>query len=269
MVNPLKNIKQLLPLARKNYLIILALICLAFVGVVSLYKTFLSKPVYVYAQVKVGQGLWWASTQRPSSWFIEAIEKAKTDKKASGSTADILDVQYYPWYGTGQYDVFLTVKLKVAKSRSGVYSYNRSTIGVGSPIDLEFRNVQFSGTITDLSPRPIKNSYVEKTVVLAKKGAFPWEAEAIKVGDTYYNGETTTLKILDKQVVDVYTASTDFYGNSSADAKKYITVVVQLKGQMIDGQLVYYSDQIVTPGRSVSLATQNFIFNDYTVAKVE
>lgn len=270
MVNLPENIKQFLRLARKNYLLTAAALCVVFVGAVSAYKMFVVKPTYLYATVRVGQGFWWASTQRPSPWFISAIRQAKDEKNPVGKpNAQILDVIYYPWYGSGQYEVIVTARLKVTKSGTNGYSYDRTPIGIGSPIDLEFSNVQFSGTIMSLNKKPMDNPYVEKTIVMTKKGAFPWEADAIQVGDSYSNGETTVLRILDKQIVDTYSSSSDQYGNTVSEGKKYVTVTVMLKGKMENDQFVYFGDQVVMPGKAISVATSNFVFNDFTIAKVE
>ena len=165
------KLKNIITFIKKNYFLIIFAGCIGFVGVVAFYKLFISKPTYVYAKVKVGQGLWWATTQRPSLWFVRAIEQANEQKELTGKTlAKILNVTYYPYYGSGQYETYITAQLKVSKvGGTGTYNFNRETIGVSSSIDLEFSNVQFSGTIIDLSETPIKDSYVEKTIYLTKK----------------------------------------------------------------------------------------------------
>src|SRR3989338_4596739 len=103
-----KLMKKFTKFAIDNYFISIFLACIAFVVLVSGYKLFFTKPAYIYVRVKVGQGLWWAQTQKPGSWFLEAIKRAKEEKDLIGQPAvQILSVTYYPWYGSGQYDVYV------------------------------------------------------------------------------------------------------------------------------------------------------------------
>ena len=90
-----KFLKKLWRFAVNNYFISIFLAAIAFVGVVSIYKLFFVQPTFVYAKVKVGQGLWWATTQRPSFWFVEALKKGVMETDLTGEPiAEIKDVLY-------------------------------------------------------------------------------------------------------------------------------------------------------------------------------
>lgn len=266
-----KSLRKWWKWALHNYFILIFIGCIGFVGVVSIYKLFVAKPTYIYVKVKMGQGLWWASTQKPSMWFVQAIKQAKEEKDLTGKPiATIEKVTYYPWYGGSQYDIYVNTKLRVSKVGSaGKYNFNRSTIGIGTPIDFEFNTVQFSGTIIQLSTQPIKDTYVEKTVILTKKGAYPWEYDAIQIGANINNGETNVLTVLDKQAIDTYTMSGDQLGNFNSDNRKYITVKVKMRGKMEDDQFVFAEEQIISAGRTTSFSTPSFVFNDFTIAGIE
>ncbi|MBI5122625.1 hypothetical protein HZA75_02080 [Candidatus Roizmanbacteria bacterium] len=269
-----KLIKRIWQFAINNYFISIFLAAIAFVAVVSVYKLFFTKPTYVYTKVKVSQGLWWAATQKPSIWFVKAIKKGDAETDLVGKpVAEILSVHYYPWYGSDQFDVYLTLKLKVSKNKkTGKYNFKRSTIGVASPIDLEFPSVQFSGTITDINDRPFKDAYIEKTITLTKKNAYPWEYDVIQVGDKYFDGDQMTFEVLDKKSTDITVQSPDFYGNNSdstLDLKKYIIVKVKIKVNIIDNQLFFGPEQKIVLGKTLNISTNNFTFNDYTISKVE
>jgi len=268
-----KFVKKLWKFAIDNYFISIFLAAIAFVAVVSVSKLFFTKPTYVYAKVKVSQGLWWAATQKPSIWFLKAIKKGDAETDLVGKpVAEILSVRYYPWYGSDQFDVYLTLKLKVSKNKkTGKYNFKRSTIGVASPIDLEFPSVQFSGTIIDINDRPFKDVYIEKTIYLVKKWAFPWEGEVNNVGETYFDGEELVFTILDKQVTeaqDVYNTSGIYYSVES-ERKKYITIKAKIKARVVNNQLFFGPEQKITLGKTLNISTNNFTFNDYTVSKVE
>ena len=268
------NWKTIWRFAFNNYFISIFIAIVAFVGFVSVFKLFFTKPTYVYAEVKVGQGLWWASTQKPSIWFVNAIKNAKVEKNLIGQpSAKILGVRYYPYFDTGQYDVYVTVKIRVSgNKKTGEYSFNRSTIGVGSPIDLEFPSTQFSGTIIALSDKPLKENYVEKTVYMTKKNAYPWEYNAIKIGDSYFDGKETVFQVIDKKSQDTSLISSDAYGNSNpnlTESQMYIVVKAKMRLKQENGQLIYGEDQNVTLGRNIGIATSNFAYNNFVVSQIE
>lgn len=268
------SLKKILRFLKENYFISIFFACIFFVGMVSFYKIFISKPTYIYAKVKMGQGLWWANTAKPSIWFVNSLKKGMVEKGLAGDTiAQILSVRYYPFWGSGQYDVYLTVKLKVSgNKKTGKYNFQRSTIGVGAPIDLEFPESQVSGTITGLSEKPRKYNYVEKTVYLTKRNAYPWEYDAINIGDSYFDGEEKTVEIIAKTATDTNSISADFFGNynsSTIEGRKYIMVKAKIKGLMVNNQFVFGEDQIVSIGRSLNISTPSFIFQDYVVGKIE
>ena len=273
-MNLAKIIKKLWKFAIDNYFISIFLAAIAFVGVVSVYKLFLTKPTYVYAKVKVSQGLWWAATQKPSIWFLKAIKKGDAETDLVGKlVAEILSVRYYPWYGSDQFDVYLTLKLKVSKNKkTGKYNFKRSTIGVASPIDLEFPSVQFSGTIIDLSEKPFKDAYIEKTITLTKKNAYPWEYDAIQIRDSYSDGGETVFTIFDKTATETRSLTEDAYGNYpvlNPEQKKYIIVKAKIKLRQVEDQLFFGPEQKIILGKTLNISTNNFTFNDYTISKVE
>lgn len=268
------NFKQIFQLAKQNYFVTVIALCVLFVGVVAVYKLFFAKPTYVYVKVKVGQGLWWANTSRPSLWFIKAIQRASEEKDLTGQTiAKIINAVYYPWYGSGQYDAYVTMRLRVSSAgKEGKYSFKRQTIGVGVPVDFEFPEVQFSGTIIQMSELPIQEKYTEKIVYLTKKNAFPWEYDAIKVGDSYFDGMTKTLEVLDKQSKDTSTLMDDLYGgypSSTLESRRYIFLKIKIRGKITEDGFMYNEDQILTPGRVISMMTQNLVYNEYTIARIE
>ncbi|MCL4364046.1 hypothetical protein M1328_02290 [Patescibacteria group bacterium] len=271
-----KLIQKLWKFALKNYFVSIFLACVAFVIFVASYKLFFSKPTYVFVKVKMGQGLWWASTQKPSLWFVKSIKKGATEKDLLGQPiATIQTVRYYPsTVSYNQYDVYLDIKLKVTgNKKTGVYSFNRSTIGVGAPIDLEFPSSQFSGTITEMSTRPLNDRYVEKTVYLVKYFGYPWEYDGIQVGDKFYDGQENAVEIIDKSAVShnsIANPSTYFTSETYPQSRDDIYLTTKLKGQVIDGKFVFGEEQIVDIGKTLYLSTDRYSFNnDYQVYRIE
>jgi hypothetical protein len=259
-----------------NYFLAIFFAAIAFVGVVSIYKLFFVKPTYVYVKVKVGQGLWWASTQKPSIWFIEGIKQAQNEaeKELTGQpAAKILSIRYYPTYLPNQYDVYLTMRLKVNRlGKTGKYNFKRSAIGVAAPVDFEFPSAQFSGTILQISEKPIKDKLVEKTVILTKRAAEPWEYDSIKIGDYYFNGQEKTFIIIDKTAKETQTLTTDIFGNYpdiNPETKKYIFLKAKIKVKKEGSNLLYGEEQLLSVGKNLNIATNNLLLENYKVASIE
>lgn len=269
------NLKKLIKFSLDNYFISIFFAAILFVSIVSVLKLFIVKPTYVYARVKMGQGLWWASTARPSIWFVQNIKRGDVERDLVGSPiAQILGVRYYPWYTSNQYDVYLTVKLKVSgNKKTKKYSFKRSTIGVGSPIDFEFPNAQFSATVTDLENDPIKDTYIEKTIYLTKRYAYPWEYDGIKIGDKFFDGENTVFEVLDKSSSDtaevITQESTKILNPQTTELRRYITVKAKIKVKKVGEQYVFGEEQVLSLGKPINISTSNFSFTDYVIAEID
>ena len=123
-----------------NWFLAIFLICIAFVGLILLSRIFARPEQLIYAKVKVSQGLWWANTSRPPIWLAKAFQKGDIERNLTGEPiVEILSARYYPWWTEGQYDVYLTLRLKVTDNqKTKTHSFKRSTISVGSPIELIF-----------------------------------------------------------------------------------------------------------------------------------
>jgi hypothetical protein len=282
----MKDIKSLFKLFKKNlkknkYFSIITLLFIAVAVLVTstaLVKTATSESDYIYAKVKISQGFWWASTQSPNVWFINSLKAGDTEYGLLGKPiAEVLELRYYPTtsfpkYRT-QYDIFLTLKLAVnVNTKTQKYVFKRSTIGVGSPIELEFPSAQITGSVIEISEAPSKNRLVEKDIILTKKQGFPWEVEAIKIGDEQFDGEEVVFKITAKQALATSLIDINPYGNINLglrDPRRYITVRGKIKVREKGDLLIFGEEQVVAPGAELSLATKNFVFDQFLVQEVK
>lgn len=226
----------------------------------------------MYVKVKVGQGMWWASTLKPSKWLIKAIQDAKDKQDLTKIKKEkILDIVYYPAMANGQYEAYVTLQLKVSKTATG-YSYNRETVGVGAPIDLELETVQFSGTVMALSNHPPLEQTESRIVYLSKKYAYPWEYDQIHIGDSFSNGEEVVFEVLEKAKSDTNEVILSDQGKFLSEATepfKYIFLKAKIKTTKTNGQYSFGEEYLLIPGRVIPLVTQNFTYNDYVITKVE
>ena len=193
--------------------------------------------------------------------------------------AEIKDVLYYPWYGGDQYEIYLTLKLKVTGSqKTKKYNFNRSAIGVAAPIDLEFPTTQVSGTIIELSEKPINDKLIEKTIYMTKKYAYPWEYDAISVGDKFYNGREVVFEVLEKSQSDSYenaisTSTTGEFPNitdpSQTELRKYITVKAKIKVRRFGNKFIFGEQHIISPGLTSPISTDSYAFNNFLIERIE
>lgn len=261
---------------KKHALLFFFVFCALFIGSFVLYKLFFVKPHYLYAKIKVGQGMWWANTQKPSVWFVKGIEQAEESKDLAGRTiAKVLDVVYYPYviYSvTGQYDVYVTAKLKVTTlGKKGMYNFNRDIIGIGSPIYLEFPNVQFAGTVIALSDKPLNEKYVKKTVYLTKRAPLPWEYDQIEIGDTQTNGKEMVFEVLDKSYNGEFTGTSTLSQGWLVNTNiNLFTIKASILVREVNGQYIFAEEQVVAPSKYlVGASTKKFTFSDYYITMVE
>jgi len=252
--------KKLLQFIKKNYFLLIFTFVILFVASFSFYKLFITKPAYVYVKVKLGQGLWWASTAEPPLWLVNSLN-VQTDNP----NIKIIKINYYPYFISGtniqsinqhndQYNVYLTLKLKVTTNKGGdIYYFNRSEIAIGSPIDMTFSNTQVSGVIIAYSNKIIVDKFTDKIIFLTKNNPDSWEYDAIKTGDYYFDGENRAFEIIGKEIAG---------GNS-------LTVKARIKIKEINNQLVFGEDRLIAVGKIINIFTNNFSFNNYIVFRID
>jgi hypothetical protein len=270
--------------SRKSIPIIL-LLFLFIAAVVILFGFFditSGKQDYVYAKVKISQGLWWSNTKRPNYWFIENLKAGdKEVGTANRPVAELIDFTYYPYISAAadtllnsetSYNVYLHLKLAVKKTSKAI-TFKREKIAVGSPIELEFPAVHITGTVMELANGPIKDEYVEKTIYLTGKNAFYWEYDSIKIGDSYFDGHREVFKVLSKQAIDTKVIDTDIYGNSTIndiERRKYVTVKALVTLKKVKGDKLFFGEeQEMQVGTPFNLVTANHNYSFLTISKIE
>jgi hypothetical protein len=233
-----------------------------------------SKTAYLYAKVRVGQGYWWVGA-RPGYWFLPALKKGEAERSLSGSPlAQIVGVRYY---SSGSiYDIYLTVKLRTNYNKwTKKYYYKRWQVAVGTPIDFEFPQIQVSGNVVDISEKPFKEKYVEKTVHLMGLGSYsvsnPYYYENIKIGDKYFDGEDTIFEVLDKQLKkNIWTVTDDqaFVHERDVYSVQDVILKAKIKVKQVGNQLFFAEDQVVGFGNNIRVTTPNYGYN-FTIIKIE
>lgn len=265
--------------SKRNLLVPLLFIIIPILALVIAFFRFLSlDKEYVYAQVKVSQGVWWAETKRPEYWLIENLKRGMQEKGLTGRpTAELLSFKYYPHIPqpsefSSTYNVFLKLKLNVKKSSGGTYSFKRNTLSVGAPIELNFPNVQITGYLTEISEKPIKDTYETKIVELTGRNLFPWEYNSIKIGDAYFDGKNEVFKVINKNSRLTSIIVSDLYGNyptPSSEQRRYTTVIAEMKlEKKNDGRYFFGEEQEIDVGKEFKLITPFANYSFLTVSDI-
>lgn len=265
---------------KQNFsLIALFLIIPAFVLAVAAYKIMTPKEEYVYAKVKVSQGLWWASTTKSNIWFAKAIKVGDVEQNLLGKpVAEVTRVQYYPYPVENQpyedkFDIYLSIKLTADyNKKSGKIIFKRSPVAVGAPIEFEFPSAQVTGIVIEISETEFEEIYSEKTVYLTKRFAYPWEFNEIKLGDKYFDGENIVFEVLVKDQSNTTVIASDSYGNITPltrDATRYITIVARIKVKERNGQFIFGEEKLLIPGSPFEITTPNFNYRGFVVSCIK
>lgn len=240
-----------------------------------LIKGSLSEKETVFAKIKVSQGSWWVATQKPPVWFIQNLHPGEKQQRLLGGVdAEIIEARYYPFKSDihrfeTEYTIFVLVKLSVEKSGEK-YIFNRDPITVGSEINLAFPSVEFAGTIISLKGQP-EIELTEKTIVLTKKLAYPWEYEMVKLGDTQFDGVENVFEVTSKSTRDTFVLRQDTYGNTTfvpPERRIYLSVTGKIKVREENGNLIFGEEQVLKPGSEIDLSTKGFVFSQFYVQDV-
>lgn len=175
--------------------ILFVLLGVFFLGLV-VVQTTLTRPDYVIVRIKGSPGNWWWVTPRPPDWLAASISVGNREYNALGQpTAEVLAVSTYDAGGPTK-DVFLTVRLSARENkRTNKYRYKGESLEIGGPIALSLDKTFFPGLITELYPEETYTTQPPQKLTVEVKlyDRWPWEFEAIKIGETMTDGSGNVI----------------------------------------------------------------------------
>lgn len=275
--------KKIFKFLRKNYFISIFFAVILFTSIIIGAKTILTKSTYVYVKVKMGQGFWWAGTLKPAIWYASSIKKGDIKYDLLGKReVQVVEVRRYPsWspmWATSQNDVYVTLRLKASlNKKTGEYSFNRSILSIGSPIELQFPRTDITGTVINMSTAPLKDNYVEKIIYLVFQNGynkdFAYRYDSIAVGGKYFDGEDYVFEVLDKWLEkNILPISNNLNGQVyEREVETTQSIVVKVKTKLIkkENGMYYGQDYKINVNSFVPFSTDNYFFENYVVRKVE
>jgi hypothetical protein len=247
------------------------------VAIIAFFKLSPANDKTVYAKIKVSQGLWWAATKEPSLWLEDALQVGDKELGFLGEPiAKIEDVTVYEVLDKPEEDrvsIYFVAKLKTSFNKTEKkYSFKRSSLVIGSPIEIETNRTLITGTVLEISEEPFNNNYQDKIVIIIKENAYPWEYNAIKTGDTYSDGKDVVFEVISKKILGPSSFyKGDIYSNVSPntlDPTLRITVTAKIKVKEKNGKFLWGEEKIVKPGSPLPISTTNFDFQDFYISAV-
>lgn len=191
-------------------------------------------------------------------WIGNSIEAGDTEKSPLGGVnAVVVEKETADGPSYGQY-VYLTLKVRAIRDRSGVYLFKNKPISSGGILDLKLTNTQVQGLVMYIGKEPPQ--YEGKAFRITVKGREmePWYADNVKVGSVIKNAKGDVIaKIIDKKVnpAEVRSDNTSLgVARVSYDQRKRdLEVVVEITAKKIGEDYYFAEIQKVKPSEALYL----------------
>ena len=269
-----KRVKKSVIFIKRTYILSLFLALVILSGSFFIYKSFFSTSNFAYVKIKMDQGYY---TEKPSAWIINALDNAK-NSAANTNNTQIISEEHYPYWQPDQMDIYVIAKLPANFNRNtGEYSYNHSTLSIGSPIQLHLRNLDISGTVIDLNNQPFKYKYVYKTVYLVDKGGynkdFPYMYSSINIGDKYFDGSNTVFEVLDKSLEkNILGVQNNLNGQiyeQAVETTQNVVIKAKVRVRQASNQFIYGEVYELTNNNSIPFSTNNYFLSDFVIRNID
>ncbi len=177
---------------------VLALVCLSFIY---FYYQRIKNQEQIYVSMMLVNSK--ASNAIPN-WFAEAIKSGDSETVYSrGKIAEVIDKEDYE-AGSNIKNVFLLLRLKADKDKTGTYIYKNKPLLVGGITGIKLSKIQVEGLVTYIGRTPPSYKKEILRVKLKARELDPWVFENIKIGDKIQNSKgEVTAEIVDKKLFPI------------------------------------------------------------------
>jgi len=235
---------------------------LAFIGVGVKFVT--KKDIWITVELWGSGGEWWWNTGAPPYWVANVINPGDIELDSGGKKiCEIVEIKKYEEYEKKKFS--LKAKLKVDKNKkTGKIKFKNNNLEIGIPITLNLGTKTITGNITWIEGIPDKREMKNIEVTLKLYDRYPWQADAIKIGDMKTDESNEVIaKILDKKVdlaqMTVVTDTGDVFARSDP-LKRDITLIIEILAIKANNQYFYSEIQDIKIGNKllVVMPTHNF-----------
>jgi hypothetical protein len=166
-------------------------------------KSFLIKDTYIEAELLVSGGEWWWDTIHPPYWLGDPIVTGAAEYTIQGKKqVELLDVQKFN-EGSRKI-VYIKARLLATVNKwTKKYRYKQNPLEVGATLLLSPNNIQLYANVIGLQGITPERDHIKRTVTLKWYNVYPWQADAISVGDQMISSEKDVwATILTKEVTN-------------------------------------------------------------------
>lgn len=231
---------------------------------------------FFYHQTKNQEEVYFlASISNPSSgvnnlisnWIAEAIEVGDKEVTSLGeTTAQVVESEEYE-AGSSNKSVFLLLKAKVGKDRSGTYLYKSKPLLVGGVVQIKLAKTQFDALVTYIGKNPPQYKKEKLRIVLKGTQIDASIADNIKVGSIIRDNKGETVaQVIDKKlspaipVILRYESGSNRFVFSSDTDRKDFEVTVDIMTMKIGDYNYYARTQRVKVGDGLYLPFKEVSF---------
>ncbi|MFV1917556.1 MAG: hypothetical protein ACC618_03710 [Patescibacteria group bacterium] len=258
----------------------LLIFILALGFLVFLSFSFKEKPASVRVGVKIWSPRWWSRNTIPPYWLADAISVGDKEIDVFGKpVAEVKDIQVFETSDNVK-DVYLTVGLAANHSKkTGKYTFKGQPVEVGAPIELHLGNTFIQGLVTFVSKeQEVQDELIVTGKMINTKDGrgiypFPWEAEAVNVGDKMTDGQGRVVaEIVDRRIKLPDHLTTDALGNVHVrknPLKRDATFKIKIKVSRRGDNYYFRGEQKVKVGEKLFLQFESGDIDYLSIIKIE
>jgi len=180
------------------FVIFTVIICLAV-----FVKSVLIKDTHVVVELLVSGGEWWWETTHPPYWLGDPIVEGAVEYTIQGKKqVELLEVQKFN--EGSKKTIYIKARLLATVNKwTKKYRYKQTPLEIGATILLAPNNIQLYANIIGIQGVSPERQRVKRTATLKWYNIYPWQAEAISVGDQMISSEKDVwVTILTKEVTN-------------------------------------------------------------------
>jgi len=164
-------------------------------------KSFLIKDTYIEVELLVSGGEWWWDTTHPPYWLGDPIVDGAVEYTIQGKKqVELLDVQKFN--EGSKKTVYIKARLLATVNKwTKKYRYKQNPLEVGATLLLSPNNVQLYANVIGLQGITPERKHTKRTVTLKWYNVYPWQADAISIGDKMISSDKDTWATILTKVV--------------------------------------------------------------------
>ncbi len=259
--------------AERHRLFNLLIIFLVLVSIGAGLKFLLKKEKWVTVEIWGMGGEWWWNTGAPPYWVADALQAGDAEYNAGGKKiAEILEIEKYEDWDKKRF--LAKVRLKVdVNPKTGAIKYKDSELSIGAPLTIEVPGKSITGNIIFIEGGKDERERKKIDIILKHYSRYPWEAEAIKVGDKMTDESGAVVaEVLDKKSelaeMTVVTDQGEVLARQDP-LKRDITLKMRIEVVKVANQLFFANIQEVKVGNRLNVNLSSYNIDGAVVIQVK